>query len=354
MNATAQALVAEATPPEAVTETPAESPEVSEASALEEIWDKANTEEKPAETASEPNSEAAEEKEPEAEEAAPEEPESEPEKAVEVPTDLPKAIKEAWGDIPEAAQQAFVDSQRRMSRQLADQGRLVQAISPIKDALVTASSELPALANMRPEQVAQEIMDLAKISQDFNSKPVETMAMLMKQHNLEGAMRQYLGGERPNEAALQNNQLRNEITKLQRQLQQVSDPEYLRSQMQTFTSETQAVSEVEKFAQTADHWSEVEAQMPAAIAFVKNARPDASPQDVLQSAYDLAVSQTLPEVTKAKQEEAAEHAAIPVDPARTEAAKKAKSVNVRSTTAPKPKALSEAEELSRVYDRMQE
>lgn len=280
--------------------------------------------------------------------------EAEEKPAVEVPTDLPKSVRDAWKDIPEGAQSAILESHRKMGRQLAEQGRLVQGIKPIQDALSRAVQDLPALADMRPEQVAQEVMQLAKVSNDFASKPVETMVSLIKQHKLEEPLRKLFAGQQPDNGSMQNNQLQQHIQKLERQLQQVSDPEYLRGQMEQFTTAAQVQTSVEQFSQNAEHWNLVEEHMPNAVQYIKAIRPDASAQDALSAAYDLAVSQFVPNANKATQDSPANKTArLAADPEKTQAARKAKSVNIKSTATGTGRKLTEAEELARAYDKMQ-
>lgn len=349
IDATAQALATEEALPEQVAETP----EQTEDGDLSAVWDKLN-EEKPAETPDEPEVETVEEPKAETDDEAEDDTDEGEEKPAEVetPTDLPKALRDAWKDLPDTARQAVLDSQREMGRKLSEQGRLVQGIAPIRDVLVNASKEIPALANMRPQDVAAEVMQLAKISGNFQSRPVETMMQLVKQHGLEEPLRQALSGQAPQQEAMAANELRQQVSQLQRQLKQVSDPEYLRGQVEQFTTQTQLQGSVEQFAAQAPHWQDVEPHMPSAIAFVRESAPNASPQDVLDRAYRLAVSQFVPEATQAPTQDAAPQAAPATDPSKTEAARKAKSVNVRSTPTGKARTLTEEEELSRAYDRM--
>lgn len=370
IEATAQALATDEaqTAPQVADEAPAE---ISEEQALNDVWDELQSEdvaEKPqnkkgtpaddvaeAEADETDSDETAEESEDEATDTDDgEEAEEDDKPAVEVPTDLPKSVRDAWKDIPEGAQSAILESHRKMGRQLAEQGRLVQGIKPIQDVLGQAVKDLPALANMRPQDVAQEVMQLAKISNDFSTKPVETMVSLIKQHRLEEPLRKLFAGQQPDQGSMANNQLQQEVQKLQRQLQQVSDPEYLRGQMEQFTTTASVQSSVEQFSQNAEHWNLVEEHMPNAIQYVKATSPDASPQDVLQEAYDLAVGKFVPNANKATQDSPANKTARPAaDPEKTQAARKAKSVNIKSTATGNTRKLTEAEELSRAYDKMQ-
>ncbi|MGL5733352.1 MAG: hypothetical protein ACRCYS_00680, partial [Beijerinckiaceae bacterium] len=157
VQATAQALA-----PEAVVSEPVVTTEVEAEPDYGAVYDKLT-----AEGPVEAESEAVEAVE------APDDVEA-PAEAVEAPTDVPVALRKHWSAIPEEARDAVLSSQREMSRKLSDMGRQVQGIGPIRDVLVSAVKDLPALGNMKPEQVAQEVVSLAKISADFRTKPLET------------------------------------------------------------------------------------------------------------------------------------------------------------------------------------
>lgn len=284
-------------------------------------------------------------------------PVEQPAEEVRPPSELPRALRDHWKDIPEQARKAFVDSQREANLKLTEQGRLMQGIAPIRDALVEAARQMPALADMKPQDVAREVFQLAQMSQQFSEKPVETMIGLIRQHKLEDAVRQALSGEPATQESQYVNSLQNEIKSLKQQVARFGDPEYLRNQVAQVTTETRLIEEVSKFAETADHWSEVEHNIPVAIQFVQQMRPEASPQDVLKAAYDLAVSQaglqSVPMSEKASEGDAAIMAAQVSNPEKAKAALKAKSVNVTSRPNGKQRDLSEDEMLASVWSRMQ-
>lgn len=338
IEAAAQALA-----PEAISEAPVEIQEPSEDAALLEIYNRNNPDEAPEEAA--PDVPPAAESAPD-EAKAPAVPEP-----VDVPTDIPLALKKHWQGIPEEARSAFIDSQREMSRKLGENTRLVNGIAPIRDVLVEAVKDLPQLADMKPDQVAREVMVLARLNAQFRERPAETMLGMIKQHGMEAAVLQALSGQRI-DGASENTALKSEIANLKRQLSQVADPQYLRSQMAQFTTESQAMSTVEDFASKAEHWQAVEAHMPAAIQFVQaKLGESASTKDVLSQAYELAVGQFVPQAAKA-QSDAAPEAIVTTDPEKAQAALKAKSVNVSGKPST-PRKLTEDEELLQVYRRMQ-
>lgn len=268
----------------------------------------------------------------------------------EAPSDVPHQIKQHWKDIPKAARDAVLESQREIGRRLSEQGRQIQGISPIRDVLVQATKELPGLSQMTPQDAAKQIFDLAKVSSDFNAKPVETVLGLIQKHNMGEAVRQALSGQ---QVTSQAPQLMQHIQQLQREIQRLSDPNTLRQTFSSFNAEAQVESSVTEFAKTAEHWGAVEDHMPAAVQYVKATLPEGtSPQDVLKKAYELAVSQFVPNA-KATQEDPAAKAVSVVDPERSKAAIKAKSANVKSSSESKPREMTEDEILKQAYRKAQ-
>lgn len=336
LEATAQALVTETALPEQVSTTPDTTDAEPDYGAVYDKLTAEETVEAPAEAA-EPAQEAQEEV------AAPEP----AQEAVDAPTDVPVALRKHWSALPEDAREAVLSSQREMSRKLSDMGRQVQGISPIRDVLVEAVKTNPAIANMRPEEVARDVMELAKVSADFRSKPLETFLSLAQKHNMVDALRQALGGQP--QAAQQTATLQNELRELKQQLARAANPEFIREQVSAVTMQERVLSDVQAFAATQEHWQEVEAYMPKVIPLIREAMPEASGKDVLAKAYDLALQTYRPDL-KAKAQAAVEAAVTP-DPERTQAALKAKSVNVPGRTTGKPREMTEEEIYAAAYDR---
>lgn len=331
LEATAQALVTETALPEqvAATETTEAEPDYGA------VYDKI-TADSPVEAA-EPAPEAVEAP---AEVDVAQEP-------VEAPTDVPVALRKHWSGLPEEARDAVLNSQREMSRKLSDMGRQVQGIAPIRDVLVEAAKANPAIMNMRPDELARDVMELAQYSAAFKSKPVETFMALAQKHGMTDALRQAFGGQ-PQEAQ-QTASLQNEIRTLKAQLAKAADPEFIREQVSAVTMQERVISDVQGFAAQQEHWSEVEGFMPKVIPLVRDAMPDASAKDVLARAYDLALQTYRPDL-KAKAQAAVEAAVVP-DPERAKAALQAKSVNVTGRASGQARELTEEERYAAAYDR---
>jgi len=349
IEATAEALAPDTAMPVSapVTEN-MEAAEVSEDSAMEALFDSMNEGDED-QTADEQTAEAPKVA---GDIEEPAEPEAEQAEQVAAPSDIPYALKQHWQEIPESAREAILDSQRDMGRKLADQGRQVQGIAPIRDVLTKAVQEIPSMADMRPEDAAAEIFELAKLSHEFTAKPVETLMGYIQKQGLGAAMHAALSGQDPTQAQ-QAPQLMKHIQGLERKIAQLADPEAMRSSFETFTEQSQVQNSVTEFASKAEHWAAVEDHMPATIQYMQaTLGKDASTTDVLTKAYDLAVSQNVPDA-KAKQQEPLEKTVPAVDPERSKAALKAKSANVQSRASGKFRTMTEDELMSAAYDKMQ-
>lgn len=336
VEATAEALIPDA------------NPEPSLADDLGAIWDK-NQEEQQEQT--DQSTEPEQDEEAEAVEQPVEEPEAE--QAVEIPSTVPKGLREHWGAMPEGAREQVQNVIKEWSDKLSEQGRQMQGIKPIQEELAETAKSIPDFMNMKPHEVAREIRTFREtVLAPLNEKPVETLLQVAKQRGVEEQLRAALGGEQ-SQAGDQLTKAFQTIQQLQKQVQQLSNPEYMREQVRSITQETSVETEVNDFASKADHWSEVADYMPQ---FVQAARakhgPDAPARDVLKAAYDAAVSFVVPEASKASEPTPVDEASVGVDPEKAQAASKAKSVNVSGRPS-KPRQLSEKEELSAVYDRMQ-
>jgi len=279
----------------------------------------------------------------------PETAEAEPDQS-EAPTDLPASIRQHWKDVPKEAQDAILDSQRESARKLAHQGRLMQGINPIKSALETAAKEMPALMDMRPEEIAADVMRLAKISAGFKDAPVDTIMGLIQQHGLQAKIAAAFGQQAQQPQQGDTRPLQAEVLRLNNTIRQMADPAHMESQFDGFFQKRTVMDSVSQFSAKAEHWADVEPFMSDVIPLARNKLGEgASAQDVLESAYDMAIKIYLPE--KADAPTAAPQAATVQNPEKAQAAIAAKSVNVISRSGTKSRPLTDDEAMDAAYDR---
>lgn len=276
---------------------------------------------------------------------------AEPEKpdltTIVTPPDLPAGIKDKWADIPESAREAVLSSHRDLSRKLADQGRVVQASKPVFDVLVKAAQEIPTLAGMTPAAIADDVFAMAKIQGQMAQDPVRTLLGIAQQYGAIDGLKQVFSGQVPDQSAQIQTAMMNEIRQLRSELQQVADPSAIEQRVNQSLTARDTERMVGEYAGQKEHWGEVESLIPNLIPVVRQKLGEgASAKDVLDAAYDMALYADPGLRAKVL---AAAKAPTELDPARTAAQMKAKSVNITSLPG-SSKPMTEEQAMGAVWD----
>lgn len=263
-------------------------------------------------------------------------------------------LDDVWKAIPadqrEKVRTHFDDLHRRMS----DQGRQLASVKPVADRLTDAVSRFPQFKGMTPERLAEGAVQLAAVQAALDSGPdraLETILEVAQAYNVLPALQAKLTGQQMPEGAQEVVSLKREIADLKNQLRQVADPSQIETHVSRVFEGRAAQEAVNQFASDPANsfFAEVEPHLASFIPIAKQAAPSASPKDVLKAAYDMAIN-AIPDV-RAKVQAAAKAAANANDSTRTEAAKKATSINVKSNGTGKGREMSEEESLAAAYDR---
>lgn len=356
-DAVAEALTAATTPaPEAIVAEPAIAPiepvEKTDDEIAGDVFDRLTTQ-NGAERGTDGKFVAKDGKQPEAGAGQPagEQPAAEqPAEAVTAPANW-QGLEDVWKAIPaehaEKVKAHFDDLHRRMS----DQGRQLAGIKPVSDQLAQAAKSLPQLANMAPDQIAREAIQLAVIQKQLTENPVETLLQVAHRYGAIPGLVQKLSGQEMPEGAQQISGLQREIADLKQKLQEASNPEQIETHVSRALEARTAQDAVKSFAADPanDLWPILEPHLPAHVAEIMQANPGLPADQVLRKAYDKALD-AFPALKQAKA--AAKPAAVTdLDQKRAEAAKKAASVNVKSTSTGKERQLSDEEAMAAAYDR---
>lgn len=323
------------------------------------VWDQMHKE--PDNSDDTPVQEAAQETEPDTSEEPAQEETGEQKEAAAVetkndeapPSALPRELKEHWKDIPEAARGEFQKVLKEWNDKLSDQGRQVQGIAPIRDELVSMVKDLPQYADMRPEEVAADMrLFRQNVIEPLQHRPVETILKVAQDRGIVDQLRAALSGEQ-HDGGQQNQQMVQTIQQLQRKIEQLENPDYFSERVSQVTQQSSVQTEVQQFADQAEHWGAVEEHIPLVVPAIRAKLGEgAAPKAVLEAAYNEAVRLFVPESQKAPEIAPVDEAEATADPERAEKARKAKSVNVSGGPS-KPRKLSETELLAQTFDKMQ-
>lgn len=161
---------------------------------------------------------------------------------------------------------SFGKTKSELDRVRNEYSEIDQVIEPFRERL--------ALAGERPAQAIQRLV-AAQLYIERN--PPEAIAWLARSYGVDlGQLTQSPQQQAPNDPVVQR-------------LQNVEG--FIQSQQQAIQEQVQGavLSEIDKFAQTAEFFEDVKAEMPALVQLVKSQNPQMSHQEVLKTAYDRAV-----------------------------------------------------------------
>lgn len=272
------------------------------------------------------------------------------------PAHLPQAIKAEWDKMPETARTAIAAHQAEMDRKFGEQGKLLGQVKPLADKLTEAVTKFPDFKGMTPDQIAQGAIELGAVQVALGKNPVGTIIEIAQHYKCLPQLVQAIGGK--GEAGDPNNtitSLQQEVSGLKAQLQKVSNPDTLRETVSTTLAEQMKQKEAETafldWSKDQEFYAEVEADLAYFVGKVIESKGRERPaKEILTEAYDMAINAN-PDVRAKVRVAEAKATAANADPKRTEAAKKAASINVPSNGSGKERQMTEDELLAASYDR---
>lgn len=273
---------------------------------------------------------------------------------IEAPGILPQAVRDSWAQIPETARAEMAAWATEQRRKFGEQGQQLASVKPIADKLGEAVAKFPQFKGMTPERLAQGAVQLAAVQVELESGPEKALQAVLnvaQTYNVLPQLKAALTGQQMPEGSQEISSLKQEITALKRQLASVVDPSQIETHVSRVFEGRAAQDVVNQFATDPANsfFPVVEPHLPGFIAKVKEAEPGLSARETLAKAYNMAIDEF--PALKTAREAAVKAAAAPQDAERTAAAKKAASINVKSTSTGKERQLTELEALGAAFDR---
>ena len=250
------------------------------------------------------------------------EPKSEHGQASAAPAHLPYDIKSNWEGIPVAARDAITALTAEQDRKFGELGRELSTIKPIKETLDNYKEYFDGTkGNYKPEDAVNYLFS---VQRKMDKDPMGTIMEIAHSYGVADRL------VNPTDGTREIVQLEQTIRELQTRLDKQGDAGNIDERITRTLEERDFSKAIDEFAKTADHYAEVEEILPKYIQASWAIKGDqANRMDVLNHAYKMATNE-IPEVRAkieaAKQAKAAEKS----DPKRTESAKRAASINVKS------------------------
>lgn len=271
------------------------------------------------------------------------------------PAHLPQAIKASWDKIPAEARTAIAQHQQEMDRKFSDIGRQMASVKPIADRFAHVQQNHPEFQGMTPDQMAEGAVQLAavqtRLERGSPEQRTDMILQIAQRYGVLGHIAGKLSGKEPDQNS-QVTYLEQKIANLEQQLSKSPqiDETVIEERISHAMENRQVQTEVETFAQTADFWADVENDMPDYIRKVRENNPGVSAKQALETAYDMAINAD-PIVRQKVRELEAKATTKQPDTKRVDAAKKAASINVKSTVNGSGREVSEDDALAMAYDR---
>lgn len=282
--------------------------------------------------------------------------ESTPQSTVPLPSNWQSnEMKEVWGKIPADLQPVIAAHDAKLRETISKQGNALQTWKPISDTIKEFEGYFNGeKAQYKPEMAIRALFETVR---DLDAKPVETLVQIARDYNvlpqLAAAFR--LEGEEAGTVSTQNAELVAKIGELEntiRALQSGFKPEIVDERV------SQILFEKNEHAAAQDAISRTSKDMPLfdevpeddMVHYIHRAKVKlgtGSKDAVLKLAYDMAVNAD-PDL---RARAAALKSAAPNDAEKVAAAKNANAANLKSTSAGKPRELTDDELLSGIYDK---
>lgn len=270
------------------------------------------------------------------------------------PAHLPYDIKSKWQEIPESARQAITALTTEQDRKFGELGREMANLKPVKDVVSEFNEYFDGtVASYKPEEAMRHLFGLQR---QMDKDPVGTIMDIAKTYGVDGQLTQPTDGTR--EIAALNQTIR----QLQTRLEKIGDGSNVENTVSKVLEQRDFNKALDDFSKDKPFYADVESLLvdneesgrPGFISFAWDRLGNtAEPLKVLEYAYDMAIN-AIPEVREKAQAAKTEKdkAANAPDPKRTDAARRAASINVKSTASGKQGYASEEEAMGAAYDRM--
>ena len=260
------------------------------------------------------------------------------------PAHLPQSIKGAWEKMPAEARDAIAQWTAEQDRKFGEQGRVLSQAKPVQEAIGEFKEYFDG--TRAKYQPAEAVRYLFSLQRQMDSDPFGTLMQIADTYGLREHLTQ------PTDAGREIASLRQTISELRNELTRNATPERIEDTISSVLEKRQVSEAIERFAKEQPFYADVEKDLPDFISIARSKAPDASPLTVLEKAYHMAVNANDEVRAKKEAAEAKAKAAKSADPKRTEAAKRAASINVTSAGTGRQSFKSDEEAMGAAWDRL--
>lgn len=267
--------------------------------------------------------------------------------AIVAPQSLPADLKADWEKAPPSLQAWSAKREAESHQRISELGQTAKAFEPFRQVMDHYQSEFQK-RGVAPAQAFHLLMEAQKALDDDFDTGIRKLAE---------AYGRQLPGDTPSDGQESGEvrALKGEIAALKRQVGETHNTVMARVRSEQDAAQASLAKLVNDFASGKDDFKDVEQDVVAHIAAIRNSEPGLEPTKLLEKAYDAA--RWANPVTRAKmlesERKADEAKRIEANKAKADAAKKASNLNVKSGSGTSPtKKASWEDTMNAVADRV--
>ena len=273
------------------------------------------------------------------------------------PTNMPYSIKQEWDNLSPEVREAITEHENKTGAKMSELGLQISRTKPLSETIDKLIEQHPQFKDSTPEQIAQGAAQLAAVQVQLDQNPLKTIIDIANSYGVLPQLQQSLSGEKPTDDQSTIMQLQQQVAGLERQLQgQVQQPQNLDNLVDQRLNEREAADLINNFAAQNELFTEVEDHIPNFLVTAQAIKPNATQEELLQTAYDMAIN-ALPGIRAREQATEAGvttpgTAEQPNSKQRTVKAAKAAAINVKSNNRGEPPVKSQKDMMGDAWDRM--
>jgi len=203
--------------------------------------------------------------------------------AIDAPASWSAEMKAKWAALPSEAQQYVAQREQEAHSRISQLGQYAKQMEPIQQALKEHGSYIQQVG----KPPAQFVSELFNAAQALDRNPVQALKDLARHYQVD-TFALLDDGPQPQQPSPEVANLQRELAQLKQQQQQWANEREQQAQASETAKLNALHAEIDTFSKDKADWNELQADIVANVAAIREQKPQASHVEVLQDAYDRA------------------------------------------------------------------
>lgn len=203
--------------------------------------------------------------------------------AIDAPASWSGEMKAKWANLPSEAQTYIAQREQEAHTRISQLGQYAKQMEPIRNAISEHGSYIQQVG----KPPAQFVSELFSAAQALDRNPVQALKDLARHYRVD-PFNLIDDGTQPQQPNPDVANLQHEIAQLRAQQQQWASQQEQQARASEEAKFASVASEIDAFSKDKADWNDLQADIIASVAAIREQKPKASNAEVLQEAYDRA------------------------------------------------------------------